>query len=58
MPVDFMKAYGWFILAGAHGLNMGELTDGVRSKLSSKQVLEAQEIASDLLKRIESGESE
>ena len=61
---DFVKAYAWLNLAAAHGEDNLWLSvavserDRVRKEMTPTQVAEAQKLAAELLKRIESANSD
>ena len=59
VPEDYVKAYAWLNLAAAQGIEAAEKTrTQIREKMTRAQVSEAQKLASDLFRRIESARSE
>ncbi len=59
VPEDYVRAYAWANLAAAQGHRGAvALKDRLRSIMPSKQVMEAQKLARNLFKRIESGKLE
>ena len=59
MPEDYVKAYAWLNLAAAQGNERAsELKDLLRPEMSTEQVAEAQQLAGELFKRIESSKPE
>ena len=59
VPQDYVKAYAWLNLAAAQGnKKVAEARENLRAKMSSEQVAEAQKLAAELYKRIESSKSE
>ena len=59
VPQDYVKAYAWLNLAAAQGIEAAAKTrTQIREKMTRAQVSEAQKLASDLFRRIESARSE
>ena len=59
VPEDYVKAYAWINLAAAQGQKIAvESKDLLRQKMTTEQVAEAQKLAGELFKRIESSKSE
>ena len=59
VPQDFVKAQAWLNLAAAYGdKEATKERDKLREKMTSEQVAEAQRLAANLFKRIESAKSD
>ena len=59
VPEDYVKAYAWFNLAAAQGAEDAiKNKDLLRPRMTAEQVAEAQKLAAELFKRIESPRSE
>ena len=59
VPEDYVQAYAWLNLAAAQGDEKAvEGKDLLRPRMTSEQVAEAQKLAAELHKRIESSKSE
>ena len=59
VPEDYVKAYAWINLAASQGEEIAvEAKDRLRPRITAEQVAEAQELAAELFKRIESSKPE
>ena len=59
VPQDFIKAYAWFSLATAQGYKRAiQAKNRLRLRITDEQAAEAQKMARELLKRIESSKSQ
>ena len=55
---DYVKAYAWTILASAQGHESTIVKDFLGPRMTTEQVAEAQKLAAELFKRIESAKSD
>ena len=53
VPEDYVRAFAWFNLAAAQGIENAEKAKGIiRHRMTAVQIAEAQELSASILQRI------